>query len=62
MTLTWQDSDLLVCVENIRHFEMLEDPSRKGIQTLERVGIEIKIDSMQNDGFRSWIVISRGVN
>ena len=24
-------------------------------------GIEIKIDSMQNDGSQSWIVISRGV-
>ena len=28
---------------------------------LERYGIEIKIDSMQNDGTQSWIVISRGI-
>ena len=29
---------------------------------LERYGIEIKTDSMQNDGSQSWIVISRGMN
>ena len=27
-----------------------------------RYGIEIRIDSMQNDGSQSWIVISRGLN
>ena len=29
---------------------------------LKRYGIEVKIDSMQNDGTLSWIVISRGIN
>ena len=29
---------------------------------MERVGIEIKTDSLQTDGSRSWIVISRGIN
>ena len=29
---------------------------------LERCGIEVKIDSMQNDGSQSWIEISRGIN
>ena len=29
---------------------------------LERYEIEVKIDSMQNDGSQSWIVISRGIN
>ena len=27
-----------------------------------RYGIEIRIDSMQNDGSQSWVVISRGMN
>ena len=25
-------------------------------------GAEIKIDSLQNDGYQSWMVISRGIN
>ena len=29
---------------------------------LECCGIEVKIDSMQNDGTQSWIVISKGIN
>ena len=29
---------------------------------LERYRIEIRIDSMQNDGTQSWIVISRGID
>ena len=77
MILNWQDSDALVRVENKRLCEMTKGPNRKdgfeGIQRLaqlevkvtnylERYGIEVKIDSMQNDGIQSWIVISRGIN
>ena len=29
---------------------------------LQRYGIEVKTDSMQNDGIQSWIVISRGTD
>ena len=35
---------------------------RVGSQDYERVGVEIKIDSMQKDGSQSWTVISRGIN
>ena len=49
--------------EGIQKFGLvLEVKSRLRITCMERVGIEIKIDSMQNDGSQSWIVISRGVN
>ena len=70
MALNWQDSDVLVHVENTRHFEMMS-PRRKGgfegIQKLaeywkvkvadymERYGLEIKVDPLQNDGSQSWI-------
>ena len=30
--------------------------------SINQFGIEIKIDSMQNDGSQFWIVISRGMN
>ena len=75
--LNWQDSDVLVHVENIRLLEMMKIkaermesrryknwPSEevKITNYMERVGIEIKIDSMQKDGSPSWTVISRGIN
>ena len=34
----------------------------KATNYLERVGIEVKIGSMRNDGSQSWIVISRGID
>ena len=76
MTLNWQDSDMLLRVENSRHFETIERSTPKGwIQGDTNVGpplevqvthhlyqyrVESKIDSMQNDGSQSWIAISRG--
>ena len=63
----WQDSDELVRVENIRHLEMMKNPSRKdGFERtqrlaqywksqvtnyLERYGIEVKTDSIDQQMF-----------
>ena len=78
MTRNWQDSDVLVHAEKKRHVETMKDPRRKDgfrgntnigpvlevkvTHHLYQYGIEIKVDSMQNDGSQSWIVISRGLN
>ena len=72
-----QDLDMLVHVENVRPFEMTKNPNWKRrirgnvkngpvlevkvTNYLERFGIAVEIDSMQNDGTQSWIVISRGI-
>ena len=68
---------MLVHAENIRHLEMMKDPHRKGglrkykigpvleikvTYHLYRYGVEIRFDSMKNDGSQSWIVISRSMN
>ena len=63
---------------NVRLLEMIKDPNRKDgfeeIQKigpvlevnvtnhLERYGIQINIDSMQNDGTGSWIVSGKGID
>ena len=75
MTFGWQDLDVLVHVDNIRHFKTRKGPSRKdgfeGIQKLAQCWksklhitctIEVKIDSLKNDGSQFWTVISRGMN
>ena len=67
---------MLFHVENSRHFETMKDPRRKdGFEEIQHLaqygksklrnhlyqyGVESKIDSTQNDGSQSWIVISRG--
>ena len=77
-TFSWQDLDALVHVENMRLFRNDKNPNRKEcseeMQTLaqcwksrvtnhlQRSGIDMKIDSVQEDGTQCWIVIRRGVN
>ena len=71
MTLTWQDWDVLVLDMNrgskpkrwIRGNTTIGPVLEvKVTNYLKSYGIIIKIDSMQNDGNQSWIVISRGIN
>ena len=71
------DSDVLVRVENIRLLEMMkiqaERMESRGYKNwpseevkitnyMERVGIEMRINSVQKDGSQSWTVISRSID
>ena len=78
MTLNWQDLDMLVRIETIRLFDMMYPDHKVdsteykewhifGSQSYELLWdvLELKlpeINSMQNGGTQSWIVISKGKN
>ena len=52
---------MLVHVESVRRKDGFE-VEVKDAHHLYQYGTEIKIDSMQNDGPQSWIVIIKGMN